>query len=194
MAENEKSPFLKGKLLLAMPTLGDPRFHRAVIFMCAHDENGAMGLVISHVLPGLDFTDIIEKIQIPGETKNVLEELEIPVYGGGPVETSRGFLLHSPDFQQKDTIKISESFSITGTVDALKAIASGKGPQNMLFLLGYAGWGAGQLDSEMQQNAWLTVEADVELVFVLNPKDKWEAGLKKIGVHPSMLSSLSGRA
>ncbi len=190
----DKSTFLAGKLLLAMPGLGDPRFQRAVIFICAHDENGAMGLVVNNTLPGLNFTDIIEKIKIPGETRNVLEELEIPVYGGGPVEPARGFLLHSSDFRQADTIQINDEFSVTGTVDALKAIASGNGPQKMLFILGYAGWSAGQLDGELQQNAWLTVEADQEIVFETANQAKWESSLKKIGVHPSMLSSFSGRA
>lgn len=190
----EKSPFLVGQLLLAMPTLGDPRFHHAVIYMCAHDENGAMGLVINHTMQGLDFGDLLERIRIGTGEKSVLSELDIPVFGGGPVEPTRGFLLHSAEFSQPDTIKIDDRFSVTGTVDALKAIAGGRGPQKMLFLLGYAGWGAGQLDNEMQLNAWLTVESSPDLVFETRPEEKWEKALKTIGVSPSMLSGTAGRA
>jgi putative transcriptional regulator len=194
MNENGDNSYLTGKLLLAMPALGDPRFHHSVILMCAHDENGAMGLVINRILPGLDFSDIVRQIQAENDIKNVLEELDMPVYGGGPVETARGFLLHSNDFQQNDTIQVNDKIGVTGTVDALKLIASGEGPQKMLFILGYAGWSPGQLESEIQQNAWLTLETDPEVVFDAGADEKWTLCLKKLGIEPSMLSGIAGRA
>lgn len=194
MSEKGSDEFLKGNLLVAMPALGDPRFYKSVIFVCAHDENGAMGIVVNHLLPNVNFIDIIQKIQLPHGRNHVLEKLDIPVLGGGPVETARGFLLHSADFQQPDTVKVNDDFCVTGTVNALKAIAEGNGPEKVLFALGCAGWSAGQLDSEMQQNSWITVRADQEIVFETPIHDKWEESMKKIGIHPSMLSSVSGTA
>ncbi len=186
--------FLVGQLLLAMPTLGDPRFHRAVVFICAHDENGAMGLVINHVIGGLDFSDLLKQIKLENSEKNVLQELDIPVYAGGPVEPARGFLIHSPEFSQPDTIRVTDDISVTGTVDALKAVAGGKGPQKMLFVLGYAGWSPGQLDEELQQNAWMTAQPTPELIFDTDPAQRWVTSMGQIGINPSMLSTAAGRA
>jgi putative transcriptional regulator len=189
--KKEDKSYLTGRLLLAMPAMGDPRFHKAVIYMCAHDENGAMGLVINHALPGIDLSQLIEQLNIETGTSKTMDK---PVMSGGPVETARGFVLHTTDFEQSDTIRIDEKFSVTGTIDALKAIANGDGPKKMLFILGYAGWGAGQLDQEIAQNAWLVADPDPDLIFKASPDEKWTKAVQKLGVDPGMLSGEVGRA
>lgn len=187
---------LAGKILLAMPNMGDPRFHRAVIVVCAHDENGAMGLVINHVLPGIDLRHLFEQLNItpaPSDGPSVpLPDLK--VLSGGPVENGRGFLLHSKDFHLPDTVEVTDQLSVTGTIDALRAVAQGRGPKTMLFVLGYAGWTPGQLDREIQQNVWLVAEATPALVFATGTDDKWGEAIKAIGVDPAMLSASAGRA
>jgi putative transcriptional regulator len=190
--KSEQQSRLAGKLLLAMPGLGDPRFHHAVIFMCAHDENGAMGLVINNVLPGLQFQSVLGQMKI-FQSQNKTD-LSIPVMTGGPVESVRGFLLHSPEFHHKDTIALGDFFAVTGTVDALRAVAEGTGPEHMLFMLGYAGWGTGQLDAEIQDNAWMVADADPAIVFHAAPEEKWSLGMQKLGIDPAMLSAQAGRA
>lgn len=189
-ADTVKSPYLTGKLLIAMPHMGDPRFHKAVIFICAHDVNGAMGLVINHTLPGLELDELLSQLHIEGAKTGG----EIPVMSGGPVETGRGFILHKGDFHQIDSLKIESDIYVTGTMDALKAIAQGQGPDEMLFILGYAGWSAGQLDLEMQQNAWLVVDADPDLIFEGDPDQRWDRAIRKMGIDPLMLSGEAGRA
>ncbi|MCB9990014.1 MAG: YqgE/AlgH family protein [Rhodospirillales bacterium] len=193
MSPSEKNTsYLTGRLLLAMPAMGDPRFHKAVIYMCAHDANGAMGLVINHTLPGVDLGQLLEQLNIhPEEIKG---DVSKPVMSGGPVETARGFVLHSNDFAQDDTIKIDEAFSVTGTIDALRAIASGTGPEKMLFILGYAGWGAGQLDQELQDNAWLVTDPDPDLIFGASAEEKWVKAVQTLGIDPGMLSGEAGNA
>ncbi len=188
------APWLSGQFLLAMPGMGDPRFQRTVVFVCAHDEKGAMGIVVNQPLPGLKFTQLLTRLQISSEARIELESVDIPVMSGGPIENTRGFLLHSAEFRQADTLQISDTICVTGTVDALRAIAAGKGPQHMLFALGYAGWGAGQLDDEIRQNVWLTVEPDTNLLFHTRPEDKWDLAVSKLGVDPAMLSGTAGRA
>jgi putative transcriptional regulator len=190
----DKKNFMAGRILLAMPGMADPRFHRAVIFVCAHDSNGAMGIVVNHRLPGLELHELMRQLQINPVITDANTGAGQPVMSGGPVETARGFVLHSPDFRQSDTIRINDSFSVTATVDALKAIATGKGPNAMLFALGYAGWGAGQLDKELQANAWLVADADPELIFTAIPDLKWETAIRKMGIEPGMLSDVAGHA
>jgi len=185
---------LVGKLLLAMPSMGDPRFHRAVIFICAHDEEGAMGLVINHSMPGIEFNDLMGQLKLESDIRVDFEKLNLDVMYGGPVETARGFLLHSGDFTRADTMMVNKSYGVTGTVDALKDIATGKKPENLMFILGYAGWEAGQLDEEIQNNAWLVVDPDPDLVFGDNPEAKWTQAVNKLGIDPAMLSSVAGRA
>ena len=194
MTGKKDSHYLTGKLLLAMPQMGDPRFHKAVILICVHDENGAMGLVVNRVQPAVKFSQLLEQLSIPSDIKLPSEVPDIPVMCGGPVETARGFLLHSNDFKQDDTISIDEAFSVTGTVDALKQVVGGKGPDSMLFILGYAGWSAEQLEQEIQQNAWLVVDPDNEIIFGDNPEIKWVKAVQKLGVDPAMLSGEAGRA
>ena len=184
--------YLTGRLLLAMPAMGDPRFHKAVIYLCAHDENGAMGLVINHTLPGVDLGQLLAQLNIKPD--EIINQVKQPVMSGGPVETARGFVLHSNDFEQSDTIKIDDDFSVTGTIDALRAIAGGHGPQKMLFILGYAGWGQGQLDEEIQQNAWLVADPDPALIFDADAEGKWTRAVQKLGIDPGMLSGEAGRA
>jgi putative transcriptional regulator len=192
--DKEKKPDrLAGRLLLAMPQMGDPRFHKAVIFICAHDEKGAMGLVVNHILPGLELGELLKQMKVdPAAISR--KSASSPVMSGGPVEAARGFILHSSDFFQPDTVKISGDISVTGTVEALKAIATDTGPEKMLFMLGYAGWGAGQLDQEMQQNAWLVADADPGLVFGSGTEEKWDRAVRQLGIDPVMLSVDAGRA
>lgn len=182
--------YLTGRLLIAMPQMSDTRFHKAVIFICAHDANGAMGLVINHTLPGLELSTLLSQLDIPGVTYGA----DVPVMSGGPVETARGFILHAGGFNQIESLKIEQDIYVTGTIDALKAIAQGRGPDRLMFILGYAGWSAGQLDYEMQQNAWLVTDADADLIFSDDPDDRWERAIRKIGIDPSMLSGDAGRA
>lgn len=184
---------LAGRLLLAMPAMGDPRFHKAVIYVCAHDENGAMGLVVNQRLPGVDLRQLLLQLDIPPGAA-APDAAKTPVMSGGPVESARGFVLHSSEFRHPDTIRIDDSFSVTGTIDALKAIASGHGPRDMLFILGYAGWSPGQLDREIQDNAWLIADADPSLVFAADPGEKWDRVIGRLGIDPGMLSGAAGHA
>lgn len=185
---------LKGHLLIAMPQMNDPRFHRAVIFIGAHDPKGAMGMVINNPLPSPDFADVLRQVGVVPE-KPLDESLKkMPVMAGGPVEGIHGFLLHSADFSQKDTIHIDDLFSISGTIDSLRAIVGGYRPEKMVFTLGYAGWSAGQLEKELQDNVWLSVPASHEIVFNTRHDEMWENAFAVIGIKPGMISGISGRA
>jgi putative transcriptional regulator len=198
MAKSENNSFLDGKLLIAMPGIGDPRFERSVIFMCAHSADGAMGIVINKVAPGITFSDLLERldllpadnqIKVPGNLS------EIPVQFGGPVETGRGFVLHTTDYYSADTtLPISERVGLTATLDVLRAIAKGEGPRRSLLALGYSGWGPGQLEGEIQRNGWLHCDADEELLFKVANDEKYNAALRKIGIDLRMLSSDAGHA
>ena len=185
------SLYLGGKLLLAMPAMADPRFDRSVIYVCSHDTSGAMGLVINNAFTNLSFRDLLEQLDIDTETQNLPELI---MHSGGPVEPGRGFVLHSADFVQESTLVTNEHLALTATVDILKAIATGKGPNHHLLALGYAGWGAGQLEQEIQDNAWLTAEADEEIIFNTDLEQKWPRAMAMLGVNVSMLSSDAGHA
>jgi putative transcriptional regulator len=184
-----ESPF-RNSLLVAMPSLQDGFFARSVVYLCAHSSAGAMGIVINQRLPDVEFSDLLSQLRLP-ESRLVVEPV---VHFGGPVETARGLVLHSKDFMRQDTVRIGGGMCVTGTVDILRAMAEGRGPNRSIFALGYAGWDAGQLEDEMQANAWLTVPADEELVFSADLSRKWETALKKIGVDPLALSADVGRA
>lgn len=182
---------LTGKLLIAMPGMGDPRFEHSVVFLCSHGDDGAMGLIINKVTPNVSLSDLLHQLEItPSDTAGAL-----PVYFGGPVERVRGFVLHSPDYTSNlQTLKVSNKFSMTATVDILDDIAHDTGPQQALMMLGYAGWGAGQLESEIALNGWLTTEASDDLVYATKDPDKWAAALKTLGVDPLLLSANAGHA
>lgn len=196
IAKDNSTPFhsIKGQLLVAMPQMNDPRFHRAVIFIGAHDAKGAMGMVINNPLPSPDFADVLRQVGISPKKPLDDDLAAMPVRAGGPVEAIHGFLLHSSDFSQKDTIHIDDLFSISGTIDSLRAIVGGDRPEKMLFTLGYAGWGAGQLERELQDNVWLTCPSTLDLVFCTRPEDMWDKAFATIGVNPAMISGFAGRA
>ncbi|NCO03619.1 MAG: YqgE/AlgH family protein [Alphaproteobacteria bacterium] len=185
---------LAGKLLLAMPNLGDPRFYKAAILICAHDESGAMGLVINHVLPDLKLGTVIQSLEIESNIKVPESLLKLPVICGGPVEIARGFLLHSADFEQESTIKVSPEIHVTGTLDAIEEMAQKQRPQNLLFTLGYAGWGKDQLEIEIMENAWMVSPATKELVFHTAPEKVWDKAMAAIGVNPHLMSDQIGHA
>ena len=182
--------YLVGQLLVAMPGMQDPRFAKSVIYMCAHNAEGAMGLVVNRTLDALSFPDLLEQLEIDATpfTKR------INVHFGGPVETGRGFVLHSQDYVQDGSLVVDTGFALTATVDILKDIAAGNGPRRCMLALGYAGWGPGQLDSEIKANGWLSVAADADLVFDDTLDTKWERAMAKIGIDPRMLSDTAGHA
>ena len=185
--------FLSGKLLLAMPGMADPRFERAVIALCVHDENGAIGIGIGHKRAGLSFRGLLKQLEIdPGEAP------DRAVHHGGPVEPGRGFLLHSTDWGGQDTIQVTGTggadFAMTGTVDILKAIAEGRGPQHWIASLGYAGWGEGQLDEEMTRHGWFAAGCSSAILFDTPTDERWAAAFKAEGIDPRLLVSETGLA
>ena len=188
--ETGAGPYLEGQLLVAMPTMADPRFTRSVIYMCAHSDDGAMGLVVNKLLESLSFSDLLEQLDIEAES---VDE-HIRVHFGGPVEAARGFVLHSTDYTHEATLRVDDDFALTATVDVLKAMAEGRGPRLSMLALGYAGWAPGQLDREIQENGWLTVPADEELVFDKTQDGKWERAVGRLGIDPGNLSGVAGRA
>ena len=194
MSEHLKEGYLTGKLLLAMPNMGDPRFHRSVIYMTNHDENGAMGLVINHAIPSVEFKDILKQLPFKSDIEIDPAALSVPIMLGGPVEAGRGFLLHSSEFSQKQTVSVDDYVSVTATIDALQEIAKGKGPQERMLILGYAGWEAGQLDAEIQNNSWLVADADSGLIFDVPHEEKWQAAVASLGFDPGMLVGDAGKA
>ena len=181
---------MTGQLLVAMPSMRDARFTRTVVYVCAHTSDGAMGLVINRLVGSLTFPDLLEQLEIDNPSAGE----HIRIRSGGPVETGRGFVLHSADYQEDATLRVGESVGLTATIDILRDIAAGGGPKRSLLALGYAGWGPGQLDSEIQANAWLCVPADDELIFDDQLTDKWERSISKLGVDYKWLSTDAGRA
>lgn len=180
---------LAGQLLIAMPQMQDPRFARTVIFMCAHNAEGAMGLVVNKAVAQPTMTELLQQLGIAAT--NLHEER---VHFGGPVEAGRGFVLHSADYAETETLMIDDGIGLTATLEILRAIARGDGPRQRLLALGYAGWGPGQLDAEIQANGWLHVDADSELVFGETNEDKWQRAIAKLGIDPFALSSDVGHA
>ena len=185
--------FLSGKLLLAMPGMADPRFERAVIAVCVHDENGAVGVGIGHKRAGMRLRGLLEQLDIePGEAP------DCAVHHGGPVEPGRGFVLHSNDWGGQDSLQVNGSngavFSMTGTIDVLKAIAKGKGPSQWIVALGYAGWGKGQLDEELTRHGWFAADGNEKLIFDTPTDERWAAAFKAEGVDPRLLSNETGAA
>lgn len=189
-SETGTGAYFEGQILLAMPAMTDPRFERAVIYMCAHNDEGAMGLVINKTLDSIDFVELLGQLDITAgdNTPN------IAVHFGGPVENQRGFVLHSGDYRHDETLMVSEDVGLTATREILQAVARGEGPAHSILALGYAGWGPGQLDAEIHDNAWLSVPYDETLMFDVSDDDKWERAFNSIGVDLSVLSGSAGRA
>lgn len=189
-----KSNYLTGQLLLAMPGMMDPRFFKSVIFLCLHDDKGALGLRINDPIPGLLFGPLMEQLDLAPESAIAPAMRGRPVFTGGPVESSRGFVLHDDSYFCKDTIRIGDHFSLTSTTDGLKDIASSAQAIPSRFILGYAGWEAGQLETELQDNAWMTLPPTPELVFGTEPSLQWDKAFAMLGVDPAVLSANAGRA
>jgi putative transcriptional regulator len=194
MSEYEDNLYLSGKILLATPQMTDPRFSKAVILICGHDENGAMGLVINNVIADVGFADLIEELDIATDNNATQDVLAIQILDGGPMEKNKGFLLHSTDFKKAETIEISKDYALTGTLDALHDVAQGQGPEKLLFILGYAGWTEGQLEEELKQNVWLVIETDNDFIFNISPEQKWTKAIKNLGFDPAHLSAQRGSA
>jgi len=188
----EGENFLEGKLLIALPGMPDPRFERSVVFMCAHSlQTGAMGLIINKRIEGLNFRDLVQKLEI----RTAAATPDFPVLYGGPVETGRGFVLHSADYASTEsTLPVTGDISLTATLDILRAIAEGHGPGKSMFALGYAGWGAGQIEDEIRSNGWIHCDADPALLFDAELDSKWANALQKLGIDISALSANAGRA
>ncbi len=190
MNEANEEGYLEGQLLIAMPSMTDPRFERTVIYMCAHSAAGAMGLVINKAAETITFPDLLVQLGIePVDTTR-----NITVHFGGPVDSGRGFVLHSADYVREGTLLVSDDVALTATLDVLRSMADGTGPQQSMLALGYAGWAPGQLDAEIQANGWLHTEADTDLVFDATLEDKWERAFETLGIDPSLLSMDAGHA
>jgi putative transcriptional regulator len=193
-----KRGYLDGQMLIAMPSMGDERFARSVIYVCAHSVEGAMGIVVNQPAPHISFPDLLVQLDVVPAA----DLIQLPTHAGGlkvlkggPVDTQRGFVLHSSDFFiENSTLPIDEGICLTATLDILKAIARGDGPRSAILALGYAGWAPGQLENEIQHNGWLHCSADAELIFGQDTEGKYEKALKKIGIHLGMLSSEAGHA
>ncbi len=187
---------LEGQLLLAMPIMTDKRFARSVIYLCAHSKEGAMGLIINHRADHITFPDLLDRLGIipRGPDDTIASDfLDREVHSGGPVETGRGFVLHTADYHASDsTLAIAGGISLTATIDILKAIAAGRGPQRSILALGYAGWSAGQLENEIQANGWLNCPADADIMFETDLDLKYEMAMARIGVNPSFLVAEAG--
>ncbi|WP_409432163.1 YqgE/AlgH family protein [Litorimonas sp. RW-G-Af-16] len=184
-------PTYAGHILLATPDMGDPRFTKSVIYICSHDAKGAMGIMINKSEKGLHLSELLEKIDIEGD----LRVADSPVLSGGPVDIDRGFVLHSPDYFIPDvSSELSDTLSMTATKDVLRALVSDDSPDKAMLAVGYAGWSAGQLESEIMQNAWLVTEADEALIFESDLDGKWTKALSGMGISPEMLSRSGGRA
>jgi len=193
-----KRGYLDGQMLIAMPSMLDERFARSLIYVCAHSSDGAMGIVVNHPAANISFSDLLVKLEVVPKS----ERIQLPtraegvkVMRGGPVETERGFVLHSADFFiENSTLPIAKDICLTATIDILKAIARGDGPASAILALGYAGWAPGQLEDEIQGNGWLHCAADRELIFGADIDGKYNMAVKKIGINLGMLSSEAGHA
>ncbi|MFT6558140.1 YqgE/AlgH family protein [Sneathiella sp.] len=182
--------YLEGQILVAMPTMPDPRFKRSIILLCSHTEDGAMGIVLNKDLGVLSFKELLDQLDIPVTARSNNPHIHF----GGPVETERGFVLHSTDLVHETTIPIGQGIALTATLDMLQCMAEGNGPDSSFLALGYSGWGPGQLEQEIQGNGWLVVEADSDLVFGEQLENKWQAAINKLGFDPGLLSSDLGHA
>jgi len=186
----KKHRYFDGQILIAMPTMSDPRFRKAVILLCAHSSDGAMGIVLNKDIDIISFKELLKQLDLTPNTKGQ----KTSIHFGGPVETERGFVLHSTDLMHESTMKIGDGIALTATIDMLKTMAEGEGPNNSFLALGYSGWGPGQLEDEIQDNGWLLVDADPDLVFGGKLDQKWQRAIQKLGIDPNFLSSDVGHA
>ena len=181
--------FLAGRLLLAMPGMGDPRFDRSVNVLCTHDEHGALGVGIGHLRANVTFHALLREVGIePGVAP------DCPVHHGGPVEPGRGFVLHSTDWGGQGTLEVAPLCALSASIDVLQAIADGRGPSRWLFALGYAGWGPGQLDEEMRRHGWYAAGGHPEILFDTPVEERWTAAWKADGIDPALLANVTGSA
>lgn len=182
---------LCGQLLIAMPEMGDDRFSRSVVYVCAHSAEGAMGLIVNKPAPEIRFKHLLEQLGL--ETKPNVRDIRVHI--GGPVENARGFVLHSMDYRSETgTLDVDDHICMTATMDVLEEIAKGEGPDSSMLALGYAGWGPGQLEAEIRHNSWLTCEAKDDIIFGRANEHKWTAALRVLGIDPILLSATAGRA
>jgi putative transcriptional regulator len=195
---DKNAGYLDGQMLIAMPSLQDGPFARSLVYLCAHREDGAMGIIVNHTAPAVRFSELLVQLGIVNESDSIVLPARaeaIKVLRGGPVETGRGFVLHSSDFFiDNSTLPISENICLTATLDILRAIAKGDGPEKAVLALGYAGWSSGQLENEIRANGWLHCPADPGLVFDNDYASKYDRALAKIGASIALLSSEAGRA
>jgi len=195
---DDPTRYLDGQFLVAMPGMGDERFARSVIYLCAHSEDGAMGIIVNKPVADLSMSDLLVQLDIVSADDAIrLDDRvgNIPVLVGGPVDAKRGFVLHSADFHiDQSTLMIDEGICLTATVDILRALATGAGPSSAVLALGYAGWQAGQLENELMANGWLTCTADAELIFDTEVEARYERALRMNGIDPAMLSASAGHA
>ena len=198
MASEQDASYLDGQMLIAMPGITDPRFQRTVIYLCAHSEEGAMGIVVNRQADNISFPELLERLEIMPEGEQITlpdQASDFRVHVGGPVEMGRGFVLHTSDyFATESTLPIDETIGLTATLDVLRAIASGDGPRQALLALGYSGWGPGQLEREIVDNGWLHCDADETLIFGEDLDNKYDTALAKLGISSSSLSSEAGHA
>lgn len=187
-----EATYLSGHLLIATPGMQDPRFQKAVIYVCAHSEQGAMGLIINKVFHQLPYAELMSQLSLPVPSPE--PQQTVCVHFGGPVETERGFVLHTSDYEEDSTLFVGDGIGLTATSNILKSIGAQKGPERTILALGYAGWSPGQLDTELQDNGWLTVSADLNLLFDEDVESKWDRAVSKLGVDPRLLSSDMGHA
>lgn len=181
-------PYFTGKLLLALPAIGDPRFDHAIIAMVSHDADGAMGIAIGQT-GDFSVSEVLDQAQLPGTISP-----DPPVMIGGPVEPQRGFVIHSQDWGGQDTIDVAGQFAVTASLDVLRAIAEGKGPSRWMLAMGYAGWGAGQLEGEIAHDAWHVTDMDPHILFDLAPDSRWAATMARDGIDPARIAVRGGRA
>lgn len=190
--------YLNGQLLIAMPDMPDPRFEKAIIYICSHSDEGAMGLILNKLSTSISFKDLLSQLDIVSQDQPIyLPETSnhMRVHAGGPVETGRGFVLHSRDFHLKDaTLPINSDISLTATLEILRAIVNGKGPSQAILALGYAGWSAGQLENEIQANGWLHCDPSNELIFSTDLDNKYDMALAQLGIDAATFSTVSGTA
>lgn len=183
---------LSNHFLIAMPALADPNFEKTVTLVCQHDEQGALGVVVNRPLD-MKVGDVLEQLELDTDTSRAMCSID-PVFGGGPVQTELGMILHDRRSATDSTIEVSEDLGLTMSLDMLESMARNEGPENAMLMLGYAGWGAGQLENEMSHNAWLSVPAEFDVIFDTAIEDRWHAAASRLGVDLSLLSGEAGRA